>query len=80
MRPGKRQSDDGDRESKRDDQMAERQPPARQQKPQQVADHTEGPGPNTRSNGELLSIDCRVPERQKRVEGCLLYTSDAADE
>ncbi len=38
MRPGKRNPDKGNREQQRRNQMAEREPPAGQQQPDQIAD------------------------------------------
>ena len=44
VRPGERNADDGDRPEDRDDEMAERQPPAGEDEPDQIAGKAEQSG------------------------------------
>ena len=62
MRPGKRQSDDGDCQSERGDQVGESQPPAREQEPDQVAKGAKRAGAQAGSTRKFLSVDRSVPE------------------
>src|SRR5580704_12988913 len=69
MRPRERDTDEGDGEQKRGDEMAERQPPAGEHEPQYVADEAEGPGADVVSAEILGARYGFAAERQQRVGG-----------
>ena len=68
MRPGEGQADDRDRQTERDDQMGEGEPPPRQYEPDQIADGTERAGPDILLSSVVGAVDRFMPERQQGVD------------
>src|SRR5262249_30236421 len=69
VRPGERNADDGDGEQDGDEDMAERQPPAGQHQPDDIADDAERPGADVLLPGMVVARHRLLPERQQRVGG-----------
>src|SRR6202035_1742964 len=67
MRPGEGNADDGHRKNDRGDEMAKRQPPARQHQPDQIADQPERPGADIGAAGEAVAAHRLLAERQQRI-------------
>ena len=74
VRPGEGDADDGDCEHQRRQEMAEREPPAGEHEPDDVADHPERAGADILDTGDVVAVDRTRAEREQRVD-CLLYTS-----
>ena len=68
MHPCERDTDDRDSEQDGRDQMAERQPPACQHKPDDVAEQSEWPGADVVA-AEMLGARIRALAESDRIEG-----------
>ena len=77
MGPGKGKADDGDGQHHGGDEMAERQPPARQHQPDQIADQAERSGADVVLAGDLLAIDRLLAERQQACRRAILNAARA---
>src|SRR6478736_212284 len=69
MGPGERNADDGHGEDDRGNKMRERQPPAGQQQPDQIADETERPGTDVGLAGQTIAAHGLLAERKHGVDG-----------
>ena len=67
MRPGEGNADNGHRKHHRGDDMPERQPPARQHQPDQIADQAERPGADIGTAGQAVAAHRLLAERQQRI-------------
>src|ERR1700761_8097747 len=69
MRPGKGKADDRDRPQHRGDEMAEREPPAGEDEPDQVADDAEQTGAAVFPARDVIAIHGPGAERDQGVGG-----------
>src|SRR5689334_7155185 len=69
VRPGERNADERDGKANRGDQMAERQPPAGEHKPDQIAEEAKRSGADVAGAQMLGARDGAAAERQQRIGG-----------
>ena len=67
VRPGKRKTDDGDGKADRRDEVAEREPPAGQHEPDDVADHAERAGADIFLAGPLDEVTLEDYDRTMNI-------------
>src|SRR5262249_58471197 len=69
MRPGKRKTNDGDAKDDCGQQVEKREPPTREQKPDHIADLTEGAGTDILPAAVKTAWDRLLAKRQQRIDG-----------